>query len=68
VPAGTPKPVVEQINKWFVQIVSMDETRKFLAGFGGDPNIVPQDQAQKNFIDDIKRWAEYIRIAKIQPQ
>jgi len=68
VPAGTPRPVVEQINKWFVQIVSMDETRKFLAGFGGDPNIVPQDQAQKNFIDDIKRWADYIRIAKIQPQ
>lgn len=68
VPAGTPKPVVEQINKWFVQIVSMEETKKFLGGFGGDANIVPQEQAQKNFLDDIGRWREYIRIAKIQPQ
>jgi tripartite-type tricarboxylate transporter receptor subunit TctC len=67
-PAGAPRPVVEQVNKWFVQIVSMEETKKFLNSFGGDPNIVPQAEAQKNFIADIKRWADYIKIAKIQPQ
>ena len=68
VPAGTPKPIVEQINKWFVEIVGTEETKKFLGGFGGDPNIIPQAQAQKNFLDDIERWKEYIRVAKIQPQ
>lgn len=31
-------------------------------------NIVPQEEAQKNFLDDTKGWADCIRIAKIQPQ
>jgi tripartite-type tricarboxylate transporter receptor subunit TctC len=68
VPTATPRPIVEQINKWFVEIVGTEETKKFLGGFGGDPNIVSREQAQKNFLDDIGRWKEYIRIAKIQPQ
>ncbi len=67
-PTGTPQPVREQINKWFVQIVSSDETKKFLNSFGGDPHIIPMEQAQANFLRDIKVWAEYIKIAKIQPQ
>ncbi|MCC6947075.1 MAG: tripartite tricarboxylate transporter substrate binding protein [Bradyrhizobiaceae bacterium] len=68
VPQGTPKPVVEQINKWFVEMVSADDTRKFLGGFGGDPNIQTADEAQKNFLRDIKVWADYVKIAKIEPQ
>jgi tripartite-type tricarboxylate transporter receptor subunit TctC len=68
VPAGTPKPAVEQINKWFVQIVSAEDTKKFLGGFGGDPNIQSAEEGQKAFLRDIKVWADYIRIAKIEPQ
>ena len=67
-PAGAPRPVVEQVNKWFVQIVSTEETKKFLAGFGGDAHILPQAEAQANFIAAIPEWAGYIKIAKIQPQ
>ena len=44
VPAGTPKPVIDQINKWFVQIVSADDTKKFLNSFGGDPLIDTPDE------------------------
>ena len=68
VPTGTPKPVVEQINKWFVQIVSTPETKKFLNSFGGDPYIASADEAQKRFLQTIQDWGEYIRIAKITPQ
>jgi len=68
VPAGTPKPVIDQINKWFVQIVSSDDTKKFLNSFGGDPNIQTPDEAQKVFLQDIKNWGDYVRMAKIQPQ
>jgi tripartite-type tricarboxylate transporter receptor subunit TctC len=67
-PAGTPQPVMDQINKWFVQIVSSDETKKFLNSFGGDPHIISMEQAQANFLRDIGVWREYIKIAKIQPQ
>ncbi len=67
-PAGTPKPIIDQLNKWFVQIVSTEETKKFLNSFGGDPYIIPQEQAQANFLAAINEWAGYIKIAKIQPQ
>jgi tripartite-type tricarboxylate transporter receptor subunit TctC len=68
VPQGTPRPVLEQINKWFVEIVSTDESRKFLGSFGGDPNVQTIDDAQTAFIRDIDVWREYIKIAKIEPQ
>jgi tripartite-type tricarboxylate transporter receptor subunit TctC len=68
VPQGTPRPVLEQLNKWFVEIVSSDESRKFLGSFGGDPNVQTIDDAQKAFIRDIGVWREYIKIAKIEPQ
>ena len=68
VPQGTPRPIVEQINKWFVEVVSSQETKAFLNKFGGDQNIMPIDEAQKAMIEEIKNWAEYVKIAKIEPQ
>jgi tripartite-type tricarboxylate transporter receptor subunit TctC len=66
-PAGTPKPVVDQVHKWFVQMVSSDETKAFLNKFGGDPYINTPEQAQEKFEASIKQWGEYVRIAKIKP-
>ena len=68
VPTGTPKPVIDQIHKWFVQIVSSDDTKKFLNSFGGDPNIQTPEEAQKVFLQDIKNWGDYVKMAKLQPQ
>jgi len=65
VQASTPKPVVEQLNKWFVQIVSSEETRKFLANFGGDPLVEAPAVAQDRLLNDVVRWKDYIRVAKI---
>jgi tripartite-type tricarboxylate transporter receptor subunit TctC len=68
VPMETPKPVVNQINAWMKQILETDETRKFLNSFGGDPFITTPDEAQALFIKEDKAWAEYVRLAKIEPQ
>ncbi|MEX2127494.1 MAG: tripartite tricarboxylate transporter substrate binding protein [Xanthobacteraceae bacterium] len=68
VPTGTPAPVIEQIHKWFVQMVSADDTKKFLNSFGGDPNIMAPAEAQKVYLQDIKNWGDYVKMAKIQPQ
>ncbi|OGA13258.1 MAG: hypothetical protein A3D95_13800 [Betaproteobacteria bacterium RIFCSPHIGHO2_12_FULL_69_13] len=68
VPAGTPKPVVDTINKWFVEIVGTPETKKFLNGFGGDPYIDTPEAAQARFLADIKNWGGYVKLARIQPQ
>jgi tripartite-type tricarboxylate transporter receptor subunit TctC len=65
VPAGTPKPVVDQINKWFVQIVSTDDTKKFLNSFGGDPFINTPEKGQEMFLKAIPQWIEFVKIAKL---
>ena len=68
VPQGTPKPVVEQINKWFAEVGKQEDTRKFLAQFGGDPLAETPDVAQARLLKDIKDWADYVKLAKIVPQ
>jgi tripartite-type tricarboxylate transporter receptor subunit TctC len=68
VPSGTPKPIVNQINVWFNQILKTDETREFLNKFGGDPFINTPEEGQALFIKEDKAWAEYVRMAKIEPQ
>lgn len=68
VPIATPKPVVDQINAWFVQIVRSDDTKKFLNSFGGDPFILTPAEAQALFAKDEKAWGDYVRLAKIEPQ
>jgi tripartite-type tricarboxylate transporter receptor subunit TctC len=68
VPTGTPKPIQDQINKWFVEVVGSEDARKFLGQFGGDPLIESPDVAQARLLKDIKDWSDYVRIAKIQPQ
>ncbi len=65
VPSSTPKPVVDQINKWFTQIVSSEETKKFLNSFGGDPNVNSPEEAQKMFLKAIDDWKGYVEIAKL---
>jgi tripartite-type tricarboxylate transporter receptor subunit TctC len=68
VPAATPQPIVEVINKWFVEAVGSAETKKFLNSFGGDPYVDSTENAQARFLKDIQAWGEYIRMAKIPQQ
>jgi tripartite-type tricarboxylate transporter receptor subunit TctC len=67
-PSATPRPVIDQINIWFNQILTMDDTREFLNKFGGDPFISTPDAAQALFIKEEAAWGDYVRIAKIEPQ
>ncbi len=68
VPQGTPKPIVDKINKWFVEVVGSPETKAFLNKFGGDPLIETPDAAQKRLVGDVAKWKKYIEVAKITPQ
>jgi tripartite-type tricarboxylate transporter receptor subunit TctC len=67
VPTGTPQPVIDQINKLFTEIVKSEESKKFLNSFGGDPHVQAPAEAQKRFLQDIKDWGDYVRMAKIPP-
>jgi tripartite-type tricarboxylate transporter receptor subunit TctC len=66
-PGETPRSALEILNKWFVEVVSSDETKAFLNKFGGDPLIETPAVAQAHLVKDVEKWKEYIRVAKIKP-
>ncbi len=68
VPIATPKPIVQRLNDIFKEMLTSDETVKFLNQFGGDPWITTVDEGQAYLLQDIQNWGEYIRIAKIEPR
>ena len=68
VPAATPRPIVDQLNKWFNEIEASEETRKFLNSFGGDPWITTPEEGQAQLAKDQKDWESYVKAAKIEPQ
>ena len=53
VPSATPKPIVEQLNKWFSEVVASEETQTFLKNYGGDPWIATPEEAQARLVRDI---------------
>ena len=67
VATGTPKPTIDKIHQWFVEMVSSGETKAFLNKFGGDQFINTPEKAQEMFEAAIKDWGEYVRMAKIEP-
>jgi tripartite-type tricarboxylate transporter receptor subunit TctC len=68
VPTGTPRPVVDQINRWFGEVHKNPETAKFLSNLGGDPLVKTPDEAQAMLVENVAAWRDFIRIAKITPQ
>jgi len=68
VPSATPRPIVDQLNKWFNEIEATDETRQYLNKFGGDPWITTPEEGQAQLMKDQKAWEGYVKAAKIEPQ
>ncbi len=68
VPAKTPKPVIDKLTGWFNQIATSEEAKKFLANLGSDPLIGDAALVDKMIASETKEWAEYVKIAKIEPQ
>jgi tripartite-type tricarboxylate transporter receptor subunit TctC len=68
VPAATPRPIVDQLNKWFNEAEATPETKAFLNKFGGDPWITTPEQGQAQLAKDQKDWENYVKAARIEPQ
>src|SRR4029450_6317676 len=65
VPSATPKPIVNQLNKWFGEIVAGPETQAFLKNYGGDPWSATPEEGQARLLRDIDARGEHIRRAKL---
>jgi tripartite-type tricarboxylate transporter receptor subunit TctC len=67
VPVGMPRPLVEKINRMWREAVETEETRQFLAKFGADTLSLTPEAAQNQLLQEVKDWAEYVKLANIEP-
>ncbi len=65
---GTPKPVVDQLETWFNGIVATAEYKKLMDQFGWDALPGNSQMLRERLILENQRWAEYVKIAKIEAQ
>lgn len=68
VPKGTPKPIVDKLEKTFNDIVKMPETKKFFNNLGGDPYPGDHTLLAKIQKDETEAWKKYVKLAHIEPQ
>jgi tripartite-type tricarboxylate transporter receptor subunit TctC len=68
VPTGTPKPIVEKLASWFNQFSASDETKAFLSTYGAEPLQGSAAAVDALMAKEREKWADYVRIAKIEPQ
>jgi tripartite-type tricarboxylate transporter receptor subunit TctC len=65
-PKGTPKPILERLEKLFAGIAVADDTKAFLAKAGSDPMPGGTEQAKKLLIEETKAWQRYVQLANIE--
>jgi tripartite-type tricarboxylate transporter receptor subunit TctC len=66
-PAKTPAPVIARIYGAIQKSLQVPAVRDFLLAGGYQPTADPPAEFQKNFQNDLKRWGELVRLAKIEP-
>ncbi len=68
-PAGAPQNVVDTLADIVDAAVASEDSRKFFATVGNQPWKGVRGEALKQYtIDEMKKWGEAIKIAKVEPQ
>ena len=67
-PAGTPGPIVAQLESWFAEIGRMEATRRFIATTNAAPFPGGAKELAAVIPREIEKWRELARLAKIEPQ
>ena len=66
-PKGTPKPILDRIEKVFNEIAIAPDTKAFLANVGCDALPGNGKLARELIQKGIKQWGDYVKLAKIEP-
>jgi tripartite-type tricarboxylate transporter receptor subunit TctC len=66
-PAKTPARIVTLIYGAIQKSLQVPAVRDYLLAGGYEPTADPPAEFQKNFQNDLKRWGELVRLAKIAP-
>jgi tripartite-type tricarboxylate transporter receptor subunit TctC len=67
-PVGTPKDIIDKLEKWAAQITRADDTQKFLVDQGATSKISDAADYKRRFTVALKSWADAVKIGKIEIQ
>jgi tripartite-type tricarboxylate transporter receptor subunit TctC len=67
-PAGTPVAVIERLQRAAAEALASAAVQERLAPLGVRLKASTPDQLQALLVGEIRRWAEVIRVAKIEPE
>jgi tripartite-type tricarboxylate transporter receptor subunit TctC len=67
-PAGTPKAVVERLNREMAEALKSKDVIERLQGQGLEPDPMPPEELGALFKSEAAKWAKVIRDAKISPE
>jgi tripartite-type tricarboxylate transporter receptor subunit TctC len=67
-PAGTPRPIVDRLNKELNAILALPEQRDAILATASEVGGGTPEQFRDLIRSEIPKWAEVIKAAKIQPE
>ena len=60
-PAGTPRPIIERLNKELRALVNTDQVKQRIQTEGGDPLTSTPDEYAKDIDSEERKWATLIK-------
>ena len=60
-PAGTPRTIVERLNRELLALVDTDQVKRRIQAEGGDPLASTPEEYARNIDDEERKWAALIR-------
>lgn len=66
--AGTPRPIIDRINREVGEFLRLPETQKRFAPFGGDLTPGSADDLRNTVLKDTPFWTNVVKEAGIQPE
>ena len=60
--------MIDTLASLFNDIQKQPETNKFLNTYGSDAWIFTPEEGQARLAKDVKDWADYVKVGKIEPQ
>jgi len=65
-PAGTPKPIIDKLSAAITRIVSQPDVRAAWTQQGAVPMAMSPEEFERYLRDDIAKWANVVKVAKIK--
>jgi tripartite-type tricarboxylate transporter receptor subunit TctC len=66
VPAGTPRPIVERLNKEINAILTSEEVKKMFDDQGAVPVPMSVPEFVKFYDDELEKWGKVVKAANIK--